>query len=847
MISLDLKNGVPMVRDQPKGCLRRETEIATRSVARPFEPDPGYAGEGNGGPFPIAGSGSLKIQKMHKKRSFKFFFLLLLGGGCFVSLVAQMEESAPELEPIEAEASSGDDFLGFGQTPATTISGFSRWLLDTPRAVSVIPETFPRTFSGEGLEALFTFAPGVGDTSQFGHVTTPNIRGDVAEFYIGGQRRSNNQYGFKPSLNAFDSFMVLRGAPSLILGPGFHSGGALLVSPKQARLDGHQVILEADWGGLSWSEDSWFSGRVQVDVSRVLKENQSGIRFSYEGRGNETFLNSPAAVDDSHSFYGNFRWERDSGWSGYIAGEFFWENAPQLLGVNRPSPSLFASNAYMRGSGAFRDFGSGSVFVVNHPTAGPERIALDPGASLLSERDRSRARTGWLQMELRSNGSIPFKNQTFIEGVDRERIHEFEYFEFVEQFTWENRSEWRWDWEFAKRPMQTTAGLSIRWEQRESYVNFFNEYPVAFDISGGATRFSVRSQYPTLVAPGIPGPEGLEFFGLPFSPETTDSELWNPALFWESSLEWNPFWTLAGGIRLDGYLAEARDPLTPNGASDSDSVGQWSGAISLLYQPEEDASFYLTLSNTNAVEGSIAGGGLMLNANGVINRDNLENRSRLLEVGWKQQFSDRGEWAITAFHQTRKRIEIRGPRSDIRVQGVEVEGKWNWSDQAFGFFNLTWNDGDYKNSAPSQLGGRSVYDLYAPGYGPDGQGTGRGYDFFFTNQVPSGDYPIPGLSPWTANWGMAWKQGSGVLPGFRIWADYRDAQPGNLDQEFFLPEQWEFHAGLDYQVSGWQLQLDFLNILDETLWHHNGGTFFNNQLVSRGAPARVRLRVVKSF
>ena len=776
---------------------------------------------------------------------FKTFFLLLVAGYLLpgaILLGQKREEPPPELDPIEAEVSLenlglngySEDWISRG----SPLEGTGR-----VRSWSALPRVLLEDFGIDGIEDLAGFAPGLTANAQFGHPALPTIRGDVGELYINGQRRSNNQYGFKPGFNSVEAAVVLRGPAPVGRGPGFHSGGFLELETKRPDLKMNRTRLGFEVGGLSsGGTPNWFAGEVKVDVSRVLEPGLAGVRLSYTGRGNETQLGSPAAADDSHALYGSFLRAAENGWRLWMMGEWLWQNAPQLLGVNRPSPELFEAGRYFRGEAT----DVGGAFVIVPPAEGTEAVLLDETKSLLSVGDRSRAEVGWLQSIAEKEGAVTFRNRTFFERVDRERVHEFEYFEYVDQATFENRSEWEGtlaskNWEVAIR-----GGVVLRWEARESYVNFFNEIPFAYDLSRDAVRFSIRDRYPGRVVPGIPGPDGLEFFGQPFSPETTHSTLWNPAGFLEGTIFFGETWELDLGVRLDGLHAEAEDPLVP-APRDTESLGVWSGSLSTTWKSRKGEALALTLADTNGVEGSIAGGGIMLNAAGEVNRANLENRSRLLEIAWKKSFEQRAEIGISAYQQERRRLEIRGNRSDIRVRGLEVEGRWLVEGYGAFFATLTHTDGEYRNSAPSQLGGRSLYDLYAAGTGPGGAGTGNGFDFFFLNQVPPGDYPIPGISDWTGNFGWVLEADGAGLPGFRVWGRYRSPQVGNLDGEYEIPEAWELNAGVDFAGAGWSLSLDWLNLTDAVLWQHNGQTFFNNQLVARGLPGRLELRVERKW
>ncbi len=776
---------------------------------------------------------------------YSFVRIAFLGGGLLLSPTSSFANEEPEtLDPFIWRNNGLGGELPQLQVDEGRLYGMPQSLVELPRSLTLIPESLLLDFRVQTLEDLTVFSPGTFAAGQFGHVTTPVIRGDVAESYVNGQRRSNNLFGYKPILNSVDQVGILRGPASATFGPGFHTGGYINFQTKRPDYFVNRKRVTLQLGSWLPDSSSYMNSSIQADVSGVIQEGKQAFRISYEGRINETQYDADAAKDNSHSIYGSWGYRFDGGTEVEVMGEYLWQQAPQLLGVNRPSQDLVDHGSYVRGAGGF----AGPAFVVLPPVEGEAEVELPLGATVLSDGDEDEAQVGWIQMNWRGElgSNWLWENQTLFEGVDRQRVHEFEYFEYVEQVSIENRTVLRIEADSDPGTLFFQGGVALRYEERTSYVNFFNEYPVVFDLSNGPGNFSVRDLYPSLIVPGIPGPDGLEFFGLPFSPETTDSELWNAAGFIESSYRGESGWEVIGGLRLDHYSADARDPITPNGSSDSLSTQAVSGNVSLLYHTDKAGSFFVSYNDSNSVEGSIAGGGIMLNATGLVNEDNFENRSRLLEAGWRWA-SEEGDWfySFSLYQQDRKRMEIRGAASDLQVRGVEFEAVFQPSERLSGFMNVTWMDGSYKDSAPSQLGGRSLFDLYALGHGPGGEGTGAGYDFFFLNQVPAGDYRIPGLPDFLAKAGLRYQLDDHWGLGF--WGDYASKQSGNLDEEYWIPSQFTLNANLSYRWQHWEASVQVLNLTNEVNWIHNGQTFFNNQLIGRALPRRVEGTVRISF
>ena len=107
----------------------------------------------------------------------------------------------------------------------SAVMGDARGPLDTPRAVSTITSGLVNERAVHGLRDILEYAPGAYAPSSYGELTMPYIRGDVAESYVNGQRRTNNQYGFLPSFNGVEAVDVVRGAGSAVFGAGYLTGG----------------------------------------------------------------------------------------------------------------------------------------------------------------------------------------------------------------------------------------------------------------------------------------------------------------------------------------------------------------------------------------------------------------------------------------------------------------------------------------------------------------------------------------------------------------------------------------------------------------------------------------------
>ena len=168
--------------------------------------------------------------------------------------------------------------------PIGSVYGWERDLLSIPRGVSLIPPELFQDRSVDSVQEIIPFSPSAQSPSSYGNNTTPHIRGDVAEFYVNGQRRSGNEFGFDPSFNSVESISVVRGPGTVSLGPGFYSGGYVNYVTKKPNLDKHAIKVTANIGSWVPGHDSYLDSSFQFDRNLPLSRGKLGLRISYEGQ-----------------------------------------------------------------------------------------------------------------------------------------------------------------------------------------------------------------------------------------------------------------------------------------------------------------------------------------------------------------------------------------------------------------------------------------------------------------------------------------------------------------------------------------------------------------------------------
>lgn len=774
---------------------------------------------------------------------------LLLAAALPLALHAQTVVTPPKpandiisLERFEVTGVPVDASVNPLTRPLEGVFGDDRSILETPRAVSTVSQALLRERGINGVSEFVPYAPGSSVIASYGKTTIPQIRGDLAETFLNGQRLSYNNFGYAPSFNNVEAVDVVRGPGSAMYGSGFFTGGYVNYVTKQPKFapETDVVLRLGSWvpGGGSWLNGSW-----QVDTTGPLASGKSAWRLSYEGKEDGTFFHDHGGRDDREDLYVAWLRRGGDGVTLQANAQYFWQASPQLLGVNRPNQELIDHGTYYTGD--LPDLGYSAAGAIDGVIPGTASVEIPRDATLLSRGDFSNANVVRAQFiaDARLGSGQRLVNRTLFEYVDRRRYHAFEYGEYVTQWTAENRTEWHATIDAGSVPNDVIAGATIRWEDRLSYTNYFNEYFFQYDITRADRVFSHAADYPNSYFPGFEGPGGRLFFPASYgSPETTDSTLWNPALFAQDEIHVSDRFSILTGARLDGFLAKARDPLSDASGIDwhdrnDDTAFSWNA--SLVYRPTPAASVYATYQRAYAVHGNVTGGGIMLKddgtGRGVIDPDDFTNLSRLAEVGARFSLFDNKLFAgVTLFDQRRGEVELGGDIKNLRMRGAELEFVYQPDLHLNATFNVALTDGRLDNSSASQAGGTSLYNLYALGEGPGGLGNGIGFQW---DELPAGNYRIPGLSRWVVNGSVAYTLPCGFGGGFA--GTWQDEQPGNLLNEYHIPAQVFLNAFVFYRRPRWEANIDILNVLDRRNWIHNGDNYSNNVLVFQDLPLRV--------
>jgi outer membrane receptor for monomeric catechols len=734
--------------------------------------------------------------------------------------VALAAEDPVALPPYAVTGQPAADPLNPLTRPTAGILGDGRTLLDTPRAATTLTPELLAQQGVASLPDLAAYAPSTYAPSSYGLLTTPMIRGDTAEAYLNGQRLSYSNYGYLPSFNNVVAVDLVRGPGSAVFGAGHQLGGYVNYVTKQPAFDGPHTTVTTRIGTLvpGAGGDSFAHGSLQVDTTAPISPTLAW-RLSYEGQGGDTFYRRNGVKDDREDFFAALAWKPASSFTVEANVQFFWQNTPEALGVNRATQDLIDHNTYLSGS----------------PLA-PVPVQLSRDALLFSLGDNSDAKIARAQVIVTKEFSptLTLVNRSLYEHVDRQRFNAFEYVEQVRQDTFENRTEAHWDLDELGHAV--IAGASLRYEGVRSLVGYYNLPDLG--TPGNSDGFGDYSFYdltdPARVFDATPFTTFDHEIDNATNGNTVRSTVLNPALFWQQDAALSKTLTATIGLREDFYHVTARDPISVgaggSGFRDTANVAAFSQAYSLLWKAQPALSFYATYNRVSSAKGSITGGGVDLGS-GTIDREDFRNRSVLIEAGAKADLLNHRLFAGAAvFQQDRQVRDLAGNRDNLRVRGLELESVWSPAPGASVFANATLQDGHYVDSAVYQAS------------------TGGG--FTPADTTPVGNWRLTGFSHLLLNGGVRQRFESGF--GLGLNAQWQSRQNVNIpvaptDPQLVIPAQATLNASVFYETKRWTATVDVLNLANARNWIHNGDAYTGASLISRELPLRLEARVTVRF
>jgi outer membrane receptor protein involved in Fe transport len=726
--------------------------------------------------------------------------------------------------------------------------GKDKNLSEIARSLTAISSDMLDKLAIDDLQDVLTLVPNTYAASGFGAPSLPTIRGQLGEVFQQGLRRQggNNGFGIPLSFNSVGQIDVVKGAPSVILGSSQRNGGFVNLNNKVPTLLGTDVKLQATAG-------SWQHYRGQVDVSRAIEQNKSGIRVSAEYIDNDSFYDYSGY--HSADIFVAYRVLPDNQSSWDISLEYFDVDFTDNAGVNRPTQKLIDQGLYITGQGV-QPNGSmvPGAFALVSPT-GEVRL---PRSTVLTDPDNiSNAKTTLLHStyERQLNSNHTLTNRSYFQYLDREAIAQNSFVEIIDgAITAQNRIEVH---SVFNPEQQTTWGLDIRYNEVLGYSQFTTEADLPIDLLGSLAQRRIAltsAQKARLVElrPGVfvsPGAnydtdgDGTLDFSLS---DTTDSTTWQTGLFAQQDSDWSDIFSTTIGLRADHYAVNARDAIAPVGqTAAADSFNNWlySAAASGRLKLGAELVSYLTYSYNEATSNSMAGG-TVLGAGNTINPLNFATENTLLELGLKYSPVDSPWYAdASIFEQTRSLRNRDGSNTGIIAKGFEAQLYYQrqtvWANLGYSYL-----DARFDNSASAQ-DSQQVADAFDNSQPDIIDGTGIGAPNF-AGFAPSNRL-LQGIPQQTVSASAGWQMLEKLeLSGSAIYSksyplDYlatvliRDQITLNLHASFNLTEQSS-------------LRLEVRNVTDEKNWRpvFEGG-YFGSTLVFPELPRSVQLSYSYKF
>ena len=694
-----------------------------------------------------------------------------------------------------------------------------------------------KAFSIDSIEDMTWFVPGATHSSVFGIVGVPILRGDLGDVFQNGQRRGFNRNMYPPSFNSVEALEAITGAPPAGYGYATGTGGLVNLTTKQPNFDHAETTIKLTHG--SWNEWRWL-----LDSTLPLNESWAG-RVSLEAVEAESFYRGVETT--SWDAFGALSWKPAGGGRWDLTTEVYDTVFNENPGTNRPTQALIDRGEYITGTSVGAQGGVGGSYFGNTftPTG---TVTIDGSQVLVSPEDEATARiyTAQLIGSHETSGGTRIVSRTYFENGRAEKHSSYAFYSGVPRSrTLEQRIEIAREWQVGKVKHDLLGGISLRGEERLSYVDFFNEALNAFDLTLDPATFPADQFFAVVPVPGRPG-----YFAIPGAryprpgggtttgiSQTLHSQLLNAAVFLQDSISWNERFSLLLASRWDGVKVESEDPLAPAGVTPIGDEIETSLPVSLTaslrWKLNRGLTTYLTLNRAAAVDGSSSSGGYGL-SNNVLAEEIFENRSDLLEVGAKFTNEDGSlEGSAAYYRQHRVRTNPRFAIPDeIFVRGVELAGSYrpaSWLSLSGNFFYMAANYID--GPLPFSIATAHPFDPSVPS------------DTF--GAYEQGDYRVPGLPRWQGNLHAVATLPSGL--SLRAWGGVQGDKNVDLFGHVVIPSQFTLNLGVSYQRARWAVGADCLNATDEFNWRTTESPFAGGDLVLRELPRHWRVKLAYRF
>ncbi|RAO77944.1 TonB-dependent siderophore receptor [Dyella jiangningensis] len=674
----------------------------------------------------------------------------------------------------------------------TTSPKFTAPLLDTPRSVTVIPQEIIQQTAATSLLDVLRQVPGI--TFGAGEGGNPNgdrpiIRGFNSEssIFIDGIRSSGSQ---SREIFDVDQVEVLKGPSSAYTGRGGVGGSINLVTKAPKAEDFVR-------GTAGIGTDNYYRGTVdwnqQVGSDSAIRLNVMGHSNDIPGRDGPDFSRwgiAPSVTFGLHS-------------ATSVTLSYYHLQSDDTPDSGIPYNNPFAATspyAYLNGDGRPYSVPRGTYygwldrdFQKQNDDVGSVLVKHDFGNGWLLRNTtlygRSTNNYIWTQPD-DSQGNFLLNGGVWRRNNNRDSS--------TTNLT--NQTDLTGEFETGSLKHSFAAGLEISSEktQRTSYlvdpaINAADTHNTGSIVNGACTPkygigaasnyWCTDAQHPT---PNDP------FNGAVIGGQNPTRIVTDTRSAWAfDTVEFNPQWSVNGGVRFDSFSTHSTATTTTTGVVTrlGNDSHFWNYQLGVVYKPAQNGSIYLSWGTSSNPPGVDAGDG----ADGiaVTNADLKPESSRNLELGTKWDVLDQRlslTAAIFRSEKTNARVATGGRGSaqinagDQRVDGIELGFS--------GAITERW----------SVYGGYTYLDSELVKVGP-GEQANKGNEF---PNTPKNSFTLWTTVAITSKWSV----GGGAY--------YQDKVYGDTANRKWVPSYTRFDAMASYQVNPrLTLQLNVQNLTNK--------------------------------
>jgi outer membrane receptor protein involved in Fe transport len=719
-----------------------------------------------------------------------------------------------------------DQIILPSSAPTNSVFGDEMSVQDTPRSVSVLSSQLVNDLN---INGPLDFVEGVSGTStldQFGGANVVDIRGEAAEVFQNGIRRTERSDGMPLSFNAIEGFDVVKGPASVDYGAGSLVGGYVNFVTKRPNFEDFSGVVDYTYGEFG-------EQKAQIDITGPFDDGKAAYRFSDEEDYENTYYNN--VYFHMNDFYGALSFKPNSHIRFDFNTDFHLARYVENPGLNRVTQELVTDHLYYAGPAEINGVvKQGNNDVVENVR--PVYVNREQTLVAIGDHDDGRDENMQFDTYIYSSPDSYWVNRDYLEYYTlQQRQYAQRYYNNVAySLNFQNRTEFHHSSTGAHGSSnEIIAGNSFQVVDTLSYADLYNEYLNAMDLTTNpATWAATMAQNLVGVVP-VPGfgadvaTPGANYH-LGAYPNTDSGTLaslsYDDGVFFQDIHHFSDEWFGIIGVRGDIIHDRAMDPLPPPGYASLESAtdeGQGAGDVSLSFKPVPISTYYATASVNQSESGGAGGAPAALSTNH-LSPESFHVLDYLLETGAKYSFLDNHLFLTTAFyHQIRHNTNVLGVVTQTNVTGAELEATYQPNKNFYA--GLTFSKGDYYTPHETSGGStRSPFDDFAPPYG---NGVGSPNNL----ALPGISRQIPGIPQDEGSAYVNYKMDNGFGVSANITAE-NHVQADYIGQ-VEIPGQYSLNASVFYDVKRYEVRVNFYNVTNQWNWTADGGVFGNDVIM----------------